>query len=127
MGMMVLMADTIPIHGVRNRIAKNGPAIRAALHPGDREKFVAELRIALAGADDSLDLVPVAAVIDKWWSRAVLTANPEIEAGALADRRRLEAGDLTVLGGTTSHPAGDPEVTDPQAHDPLGHLRRATA
>ncbi|KJE19766.1 hypothetical protein FF36_05965 [Frankia torreyi] len=127
MGMMKLMADTIPIHGVRNRVAKNGPAIREALRPDDREMFVAELRIALALADDSLDLVPVAAVIDKWWGRAVLTANPEIEAGALADRRRLEAGDLTVLGGTTSYPGGDSEVTDPQVHDPLGHLRRATA
>ncbi|WP_242606282.1 DUF6247 family protein, partial [Protofrankia symbiont of Coriaria ruscifolia] len=70
------MADTIPIYGVRNRIEKNGPAIRDALRPDDRDVFVAELRIALAEADDTLDLDPIAAVVDKWWGQAVLTANP---------------------------------------------------
>ncbi len=121
------MADTIPIYGVRNRIEKNGPAIRDALRPDDRDMFVTELRIALAEADNTLNLDPVTAVIDKWWGQAVLTANPEIEAGALADCRRIEAGDPTVLGASTSHPGGDPEVTNGQIHNPLGHLRRATA
>lgn len=124
---MDLMGDTVPIYGVRNRVEKNGPAIRAALHPEDREIFVAELRIALAEADDTLDLAPIVAVIDQWWGRAVLAANPEIESGALADRRRIEAGDLTVLGGTTSYSQDSPEATDRQVHDPLGYLRRATA
>ena len=122
------MADTIPIYGVRNRVEKNGPAIRDALDPADRDAFVAELRTALAEADDGLDLGPVAEVVDRWWGRALLAANPEIEAGAVADRRRVEAGDPTVFGATTSYPHGNPEgAGDHQIHDPLGHLRRATA
>jgi hypothetical protein len=96
------MADTdapILFSGVRKRIERTGPAVRAALAPADRAEFVAQFRIALAAADDTLDLTPVTEVIDRWWVRAVLTANPEIEAGALADQRRIEAGDPTVFGG----------------------------
>jgi hypothetical protein len=122
------MTDTLPIYGVRNRIEKNGPAIRDALDPADRDAFVAELRTALAEADDTLNLGPVADVVDRWWGRALLTANPEIEAGAAADRRRIEAGDPTVLGATTSYlHAGTENADGQQVHHPLGHLRRATA
>jgi hypothetical protein len=64
---------TIPVHGVRNRIEKNGPAIRAALDPDDRDTFAVELRIALTGADDSLDITLVPTVIDQW-GRALLPA-----------------------------------------------------
>ncbi|WP_322756248.1 DUF6247 family protein [Frankia sp. Cas3] len=121
------MADTIPIYGVRNRVEKNGPAIRDALDPEDRQVFVAELRIALASADDTLDLGPVVEVIDRWWGRAVLTANPEIEAGAFADRRRIEAGDPTVFGAATPHPPRDPESPDGQmARWPDGQMARYT-
>ncbi len=124
------MADTdapILISGVRNRVERTGPAVRAALTPGDRAEFVAQFRIALAAADDTLDLTAVTEVIDRWWVRAVLTANPEIEAGALADQRRIEAGDPDVFGATTAYPHVNPEDADGPVHDPLGDLRRATA
>ncbi|WP_322750821.1 MULTISPECIES: DUF6247 family protein [unclassified Frankia] len=103
------------------------PSRSEADDPEDRQVFGAELRIALAGADDTLDLGPVVEVIDRWWGRAVLTVNPEIEAGAFADRLRIEAGDPTMFGAATPHPPRDPESPDGQIHDPLGHRRRATA
>jgi hypothetical protein len=88
---------TIPPYGVRNRVERTGPAIRAALDPDRRAEFETDFRAALGHADDTLDLTAVTEVVDRWWARAVLTANPEVEAGALADQRRVEAGDPTVF------------------------------
>jgi hypothetical protein len=130
------MADTdvaIPSPGAPIRVERTGPAIRAALAPRERSEFVAQFRIALAAADDTLDLTAVVDVIDRWWARAMLTANPEIEADALADQRRIDAGDPTVFGASASSPRIDssphidPEDADGPVHDPLGDLRRATA
>ncbi|EIV95329.1 DUF6247 family protein [Frankia sp. QA3] len=98
---------TIPPYGVRNRVERTGPAIRAALGPEQRAEFEADFHAAAVETDDTLDLAPLHRVIDRWWPQAVLCANPEIQAGIDADRRRLAAGDLSVLGGTTTYPHAD--------------------
>ncbi|WP_250287108.1 MULTISPECIES: DUF6247 family protein [unclassified Frankia] len=98
---------TIPPYGVRNRVERTAPAIRAALRPDQRVDFEAEFHAAVIEVDDAIDLAPLLRVIDRWWPWAVLAANPEIQAGATEDRRRLAAGDLSVLGGTTTYPHAD--------------------
>lgn len=60
-------------------VDESGPAIRAVLAefaPDDVGEFEAEFRIALAEADDTFDLAPVHAVLDKWWRRAHLRRKP---------------------------------------------------
>ncbi|ABD13220.1 hypothetical protein ThrDRAFT_00489 [Frankia casuarinae] len=88
---------TIPSYGVRNRVERTGPAVRAALRPDHRAEFEAEFHAAAVEADDALDLAPLHRVIDRWWPQAVLCANPEIQAGIDEDRRRIAAGDPTVI------------------------------
>ncbi|WP_239308201.1 MULTISPECIES: DUF6247 family protein [unclassified Frankia] len=98
---------TTPIYGVRNRVERTGPAVRAALDPDRRAEFEAEFRAALARVDDDLDLAAAQKVIDRWWPQALLCANPEIQAGINADRRRIAAGDPTVIA-ETWYPPGHP-------------------
>jgi hypothetical protein len=95
---------TVPVYGVRNRLDRTGPAVRATLGPERREEFEAEFRTALGQADDTFDLTAVQKVIDRWWPQALLCANPDIQAGIDEDRRRIAAGDPTVFGTTTSYP-----------------------
>lgn len=90
----------------RERVPKAGPAIRQALGPPLRERFEVELRAALEAAEHDLDLDRAQQVIERWWPRALLAANPEIQAGIDADRRRLEAGDHSVLAGDIGRSAG---------------------
>lgn len=89
---------------VDSPVARTGPAVRAALGPAARETFESEFRAALGQAETDFDLAPVCAVIQRWWPRAVLAANPELQEGLDRDRRRLADGDLSVLGGTSSYP-----------------------
>ncbi|WP_131745868.1 DUF6247 family protein [Frankia sp. Cppng1_Ct_nod] len=124
------MADadvTTPLYGVRIRVDKTGPAVHAALDAERRAEFEAEFRAALAHADDRFDLDAVQDVVERWWPMAVLCANPEIQEGIDADRRRAAAGDHTVFGRTTSYPHTHPEDTDGPVHGAMGDLRRRTA
>ncbi|WP_236745888.1 DUF6247 family protein, partial [Mycobacteroides abscessus] len=60
-------------------VQRSGPAIRAALAaaaPDELPEFEAELRIALAEADEDLDLARVDHVLNRWWGRAHLRLNP---------------------------------------------------
>ena len=60
-------------------VERTGPSIHAILfqHAPERcVEFEAEFRIALAQADDSFDLAPAQAVIDKWWPIAYCTIHP---------------------------------------------------
>ncbi|MFW0154072.1 DUF6247 family protein [Mycobacterium sp. smrl_JER01] len=80
-------------------LERTGPAIRAVLAehaPEDLVEFEAEFRIALAEADDDLDLRRVEAVITKWWGRAHLRLHPptDAERDAVA---RAAAGDTAGL------------------------------
>jgi hypothetical protein len=84
---------TIPSSGVRNRVERTGPAIRAALTPERRAAFEADFHTAAVEADDTCDLAPLRAVLDRWWPWAVLDANPEIQTGAVADQRRPRSPD----------------------------------
>ncbi len=99
--------STDPPYGVRTRIERTGPAIRAALDEERRAEFETDFRAALSQADDTLDLAAVQVVLDRWWPLALLCANPEIQAGAEQDRRRVELGDPDVIVETwfpASHP-----------------------
>ena len=79
------MADTNPAalgtpgraYSPRNRVPKAGPAIRQALGPPLRERFEVELRAALEAAEHDFDLDRALQVIERWWPRALLSANPE--------------------------------------------------
>jgi uncharacterized protein DUF6247 len=78
-------------------IERTGPAIRAALAvhaPEDEARFVAELREALARAEQDLDLAGPQAVLRRWHARALMAANP-LSADELAQLRRAQTGDLT--------------------------------
>ena len=78
-------------------IERTGPAIRAALAahaPEDEARFVAELRDALARAEQDLDLAGPQAVLRRWHARALMAANP-LSADELAQLQRAKAGDLT--------------------------------
>lgn len=81
------------------KVERTGPAIRAALFefgPDDLPDFEAEFRCALGDADDTFDLAPVQAVVDRWWCRAYLRMYPPTpEEQAVAARAR--AGDFTGL------------------------------
>lgn len=104
------MASTdvaIPSYGVRNRVERTGPAIRAALDPERRAAFEADFHAAIVDADDSFDLAAVQKVIDRWWPQALLCANPEIQAGVDEDRHRIAAGDPTVIA-EVWYPPGHP-------------------
>lgn len=60
-------------------VQRSGPAIQAALAqaaPHELPEFEAELRIALAEADEDLDLARVDHVLNRWWGRAHLRLNP---------------------------------------------------
>lgn len=46
---------------------RSSPSIHAVLAPERRAEFEAEFRIAVAGADEDVDLAPVQAVVHKWW------------------------------------------------------------
>jgi uncharacterized membrane protein len=78
-------------------IERTGPAIRAALAahaPEDEARFVAELRDALARAEQDLDLAGPQTVLRRWHARALMAANP-LSADELAQLQRAGAGDLT--------------------------------
>ncbi len=95
---------TGPGYGVRHRVAKTGPDVHAALGPGLRERFAVEFRAALAAADSDFDLQAVERVVDRWWPRALLCANPDLQRGIDDDRGRLDRGDRSVLGAITTAP-----------------------
>jgi hypothetical protein len=81
------------------KIERSGPAIRAVLEahsPHECGEFQAELRRALAEADDDLDLSRVDAVLDRWWGIAHLRANPPTEAERAAIER-ARSGDFSGL------------------------------
>ncbi|WP_236722422.1 DUF6247 family protein [Mycobacterium avium] len=85
-------------------VDESGPAIRAVLAefaPDDVGEFEAEFRIALAEADDTFDLAPVHAVLDKWWRRAHLRRKPptEEERAAVA---RARSGDFSGIRARTA-------------------------
>lgn len=78
------------------RIPRTGPAVRAALAelaPSDCARFEVEVRAALHGALDDLDLAAPTAVLDRWWPVAWVAANPlGPEEQAMLERAR--SGDL---------------------------------
>ena len=84
------------------RVERSGPAIRAALaeaSPDELPEFEAEFRIALAEADDDVDLSRVAAVLDRWWGRAHIRLNPQTpEETAVIER--VARGDFRGLRST---------------------------
>ncbi len=73
-------------------VERSGPAIRAVLAelaPDDLVEFSAEFRIALAEADDTFDLAPVQAVVNKWWAIAYVRLHPPTpEERAVMERVR---------------------------------------
>jgi uncharacterized membrane protein len=78
-------------------IERTCPAIRAALAahaPEDEARFIAELRDALARAEQDLDLAGPQTVLRRWHARALMAANP-LSAAELAQLQRARAGDLT--------------------------------
>lgn len=86
------MATVAPV-----TIERSGPAISAALAehaPGERVRFESELRTALAGAAESLDVAAVEAVLARWHSLATMAANP-LSAAETAQVERARTGDLT--------------------------------
>ena len=78
-------------------IERTGPAIRAALAvyaPEDEARFVAELRDALARAEQDLDLARPQTVVCRWHARALMAANP-LSADELTQLQRAKSGDLS--------------------------------
>ena len=81
------------------RIRYTGPAVRAALAelaPPDCARFEAELRTALRGAEDDLDMARPAAVLDAWWPVASVAANP-LTPDERAALERARTGDVRGL------------------------------
>ena len=81
------------------RVERSGPSIRAALaetSPEECELFEKEFAEALAVASASYDLVPLDALLDRWWGIAVMRTNPlsPAEQDQLA---RARTGDFTGL------------------------------
>ncbi len=103
------MDVTVPSYVVRNRVERTGPTIRAALDPEQRAEFEADFHAAAVETDDTFDLAPLHRVIDRWWPQAVLCANPEIQVGIDEDRRRIAAGDPTVIA-EVWYPPGHPQA-----------------
>lgn len=69
-------------------IERSGPAIRAALAthaPHECAEFEQAFHAALRQAETDFDLAPVEALIDRWWGRAAIRANP------------LSAGEQTLV------------------------------
>ena len=64
------------------------------MRPRTRPRFVAELRDALARAEQDLDLAGPQTVLRRWHARALMAANP-LSADELAQLQRAKAGDLT--------------------------------
>ena len=80
-------------------VGRSGPAIRAALvahAPERRARFEAELRSALAGAAENLDLAGPQAVLARWHVLATMAANPLTDEER-AQIERAKAGDYTGL------------------------------
>jgi len=82
---------------VATKIERSGPAIRASLAelaPDECAEFEVEFREALARAESDFDLRPVEALLNRWWGRATIRANPltDAERDLVA---RARAGDDT--------------------------------
>jgi hypothetical protein len=84
-----------PIAQVPHPVAKTGAAVRAALPEPTRAEFDQRWRAALAVAADDFDLGGVHAVIEEFWPRAVLAANPDPVSEYI--KARLDAGDWSVV------------------------------
>ena len=80
---------------VPHPVAKTAAAVRAALPEPVRAEFEQRWRTALAVAADDFDLGGVHAVIEEFWPRAVLTANPDPISDYI--KTRLDAGDWSVV------------------------------
>lgn len=86
-------------------IERSGPAICAALaehSPGERQRFEAEFRAALARAADDLDLTNVQSVLARWHALATMAANP-LTDDERAQVERAQAGDFTGLSARDGH------------------------
>ena len=98
------MTVAVPRHtrlmATTTRVKRSGPSIRAALaethSPAECEVFRAEFADALAVAGRTYDLVPLEALLDRWWGIAVMRINPlsPAEQDQLA---RARAGDFAGL------------------------------
>lgn len=107
-------------------VQRSGPAIRAALAtaaPHELPEFEAELRIALAEADDDLDLARVDHVLNRWWGRAHLRLNPPTpeEKAVIA---QVAAGDFHNLAPAPmvrSAPPGADQSLREALHDYANH------
>lgn len=101
-------------------VQRSGPAIQAALAqaaPQELPEFEAELRIALAEADDDLDLARVDRVLNRWWGRAHLRLNPPTpeENAVIA---QVAAGDFHNLATTPMARSAQP-IADQSLHEAL--------
>jgi Family of unknown function (DUF6247) len=80
---------------VPHPVAKTAVAVRAALPEPTRVEFDQRWRAALTAAADSFDLSEAQAVIEEFWPRAVLAANPDLVSDYI--KTRLDAGDWSVV------------------------------
>ena len=81
------------------RVERSGPSIRAALaetSPEECELFENEFAEALAVAGLTYDLVPLEALLDRWWGIAVMRTNP-LSPAEQEQLDRARAGDFTGL------------------------------
>ncbi|MGQ0778109.1 MAG: DUF6247 family protein [Pseudonocardiales bacterium] len=77
------------------RLDKTGPAVWTALDGENRAAFEEDFRTALAEVVETFDVDRLNQVVRRWWSRAVLDANPDPIAEHI--RQRLGDGDESVL------------------------------
>ncbi len=80
-------------------VERSGPSIRAALlahAPDDCAKFDADFRMAVSEAGVTFDLVPIEAVLDRWWGTAAIHAIP-LSEDEKSQVSRAKDGDFTGL------------------------------
>jgi hypothetical protein len=107
-------------------VQRSGPAIRAALAtaaPHELPEFEAELRIALAEADEDLDLARVDHILNRWWGLAHLRLNPPTpeEKSVIAQVARGDFHNLAPAPMARSVPPGAEQSLREALHDYANH------